>query len=85
MHQITLFRDKKFKSSKSFSKRGSPGGEGTPLPTRHPASHTSPPRRLRRLDPRGYGAYTRHPLSKTWIRHCRVCVRAKGGHFEQLL
>ena len=70
MHQITLFQDKK---SKNFLGTGnSPlprpypqwGGEGGhPLPTFHPA------RRLRRLDPRAYGAW--YPLlRKSWIRHC---------------
>ena len=52
MHQITLFQDKKSKNflGKGHSADPTPSGEGTPPP------HTPPPRRLRRLDVRAFGA-----------------------------
>ena len=73
MHQITLFQDKKIQ--KFYPQTPPPVGKGTPPVGRGtPPPHTPPPRRLRRLDGRAFGA-----------RYSAPCLRLKDDLCIRLL
>ena len=76
--ECTKTRHFYFKNSKIFWEGGTvPSPDPSPAGGGHPLLHP-PPRRLRRLDLRAFGAHSRTPHSELWLRACSTQITAGG-------